>query len=310
MAYVYPLKNIIETPALEEFTGSMYDAVAGKKSFPLNPELIKTARQDFFREVKRGEQELHRLASRIFSEFMPEQHNVLWYVMAQCEKRCTDRVLKRFVPLTTELYNHFLNDLSDAQRTIDNLPECPNCKGNCLPVKSFFGYENGDEKKFPKAELRIKESSAKITDKLFGLRPRRKDSIPNCEDIGEVVQDLFGIRIIADSIFFLFDIAKYCKGIMQNPTHVKAYMGDKVKGNGYSADHEIGRTSSIGPLCEIQLRTVEAHRHAESKDDPASHFEREKDIIKQRLSTPRWPEANEIVRKVFSPGYLFSLSSE
>ncbi len=304
MILQYPLEGIVESESLRGLFGRIRESVDRGKPILCDSGLIASARKDFFRELKEGEVALHDLARKLLFPFMPEGYEINWVVNAQCENMDHEET-GRIVPLDNyNKYEKILEEMSDEERTKNYLPSCRICKGEMYPAKSFFIYLPEKQEKLKWGEIRVKESSAKITDKIVGLRPRRNDAIEN--ERGEIVQDLFGIRGIFEGYEHIREAMKISRSLMEN-LQVKNYFMNP-KSNGYEAVHIIGEHD--GRVCEVQLRTENSHKAAEDESSTASHKLREKEIMRRRLNTKRWNEVSSVVKEAVSPQYEFFWSSE
>jgi len=314
-SYTYPLQGIIESQTLDDIFADIRISVEKDAPLVIPPSRIQKGREEFFAELRAGEQLLHRFAGQLLHQLMPEGYETIWNVIGICEG-CGRKKIQNGISSETYIgaYNELLGK-NDEERTREFTPICKN-HGRAVVKKSFFIYKPKGGCDILWIELRVKEPSAKITDKIFGINPERENSIPN--NVGEIVQDLFGTRIVADDSLVenedydgLLILNDYIAGLMLHGAQTKKYIGEGKKANGYEAVHTIGRipdNNHDSRIVEVQLRTRSMHHNAES--GKSSHEERKKRIIAERSKRPRWNEVNDTVIQIVSPRYEFSLSSE
>ncbi len=296
MAYIYPLKGIIESDHIETLLGGIHEAIMRDKKIPQDRRLIQAARTEFFSELNRGENEFHDFMIDLFFPFLDE-YKILWKVKGRCDKHPHAKAERKERLNTPHKIQTVIYKTNDEQRTRKFMPYCGSCGKRAYPIKSFFIYNplNSDNPRW--AEIRVKEASAKLTDKVFELRPLRAGSIQN--DVGEVVQDLFAGRVVVESYDTIMKIAKNSKNSFGPHLQLKNYH----KENGYNAVHEIGTMGPDGRICEVQLKTFRDHNLAENPRSKASHDARENEITRIRINTPRWQEVWEVIRHAVSPDY-------
>lgn len=296
MTYIYPLQGIIEAPHLETILGEMHEAVMRNKRIPHDKRLIKAAREEFFAGLNYGENEFHRFMIDLFSPFLGE-YKILWKVNGKCEKHRYEKPQRKERLDTPHKIQTIIYGMNDEKRTRKFMPRCDICGEMAYPTKSFFIYNpiNSQNKRW--AEIRIKEASAKVTDKIFEINPLREGGIPT--EFGEIVQDLFAGRIVVESYRSVKSIIEHSKNFFEPGFQIKNYH-ENPKENGYSAVHLIGKT---GIVCEVQLKTFDENKIAEDPESSASHEKREKELMMIRMDTPRWQEVWEVLKKVVSPNY-------
>jgi ppGpp synthetase/RelA/SpoT-type nucleotidyltranferase len=319
--YVYPLREIIDAPTLEKIFLHIRKSIENKSRIDIDRPAIQQARAEYFQELKTAERTARDFAGKIVHSFMPEGHEILWMVKAICPE-CGGKEIQDGISSEKDqaIFKNLLLKI-DEQRTEAYVPVCRNHESPGVVKKSCFIYVPKEPKEILWAELRMKECSGKITDKLFGIRPLRDHSIQN--NVGEIVQDVLGVRLIVPDYFVaeqdngkkdyreFVSLNNKITGFMQD-FQAKGYIGRNIKPNGYEAIHNVGRIAGIDDdqrIMEIQLRTQSMHKNAEA--GTASHDIRNKEIWEERKKhQPEWNKVHDLVKMLVSPHYRFVESSE